>query len=198
MWGRGDSGELGNNGLANFSSPIQIGSLTNWSKVSCSNSFTVSIKTDGTLWSWGLGTDGRLGLGNTTTYSSPKQIGLLTNWSKVETNNSYVISLKTDGTLWAWGYNTFGNLGLGNIADYSSPKQIGSLTNWSKIGQAKNGYSSSAIKTDGTLWMWGLNGIGQLGLGDTTSRSSPTQVGALTKWLDVSSGIYHTISVLTP
>jgi hypothetical protein len=45
---------------------------------------------------------------------------------------------------------------------------------------------SSAIKTDGTLWTWGSNSGGPLGLGDVISRSSPVQVGALTTWISVS------------
>ena len=42
-----------------------------------------------------------------------------------------------------------------------------------------------AVKTDGTLWTWGDNSAGQLGHGDTTARSSPTQVGSATDWIHV-------------
>ena len=38
------------------------------------------------------------------------------------------------------------------------------------------------------LWGWGVGTTGRLGLGDTTARSSPTQVGNLTNWLSVSAG----------
>ena len=78
-----------------------------------------------------------------------------------------------------------GQLGLSRPTTFagglSSPVQIGALTTWSKVvGQ---GYSCFAIKTDGTLWSWGLNTNGQLGQNDTVNRSSPVQVGALTTWL---------------
>jgi alpha-tubulin suppressor-like RCC1 family protein len=49
-------------------------------------------------------------------------------------------------------------------------------------------YHTAAIKTDGTLWAWGENGSGQLGINATTNRSSPVQVGALTNWSQVSAG----------
>lgn len=48
-----------------------------------------------------------------------------------------------------------------------------------------------AIKSDGTLWAWGYNADGQLGLGDTTQRTSPVQVGTDTTWTDVSAGCHH-------
>ena len=38
------------------------------------------------------------------------------------------------------------------------------------------------------LWSWGLNSYGQLGLGNTTYKSSPNQVGALTTWLNIAGG----------
>ena len=41
------------------------------------------------------------------------------------------------------------------------------------------------------LWAWGGNGSGQLGLGNTTSVSSPVQIGALTTWLSIAAGFYH-------
>jgi alpha-tubulin suppressor-like RCC1 family protein len=48
-----------------------------------------------------------------------------------------------------------------------------------------------------TLFTWGNNFLGQLGLGDTTNRSSPVQVGALTNWAQVSAGNTHTACVIT-
>ena len=91
-----------------------------------------------------------------------------------------------------------GELGLGNTTTYSSPKQVGALATWSKIANGK--YHSIAVKTDGTLWSWGRNYEGQLGLGTSgpgTDKSSPNQVGALTNWLKISCGSYHTLAVKT-
>jgi alpha-tubulin suppressor-like RCC1 family protein len=47
------------------------------------------------------------------------------------------------------------------------------------------------------LWSWGRNHQGQLGLGDTTNRSSPVQIGALTTWLDISEGQEHSMAIKT-
>ena len=64
---------------------------------------------------------------------------------------------------------------------YSSPVQIPGTT-WDK---PVSGYATrGGIKTDGTLWVWGRNNLGQLGLNDTNAtwggRSSPTQIPGTT------------------
>ena len=71
-WGQGKDGHLGNNSVTYYSSPIQIGTDTTWSKVEANTSWTIATKTDGTLWNWGQ--DGRLGLNSGAAASSPIQI----------------------------------------------------------------------------------------------------------------------------
>ena len=178
-WGANTTGNLGLGDIIGRSSPVQIGALTAWSKVSSGGFLTVAIKTDGTLWSWGSNGAGGLGLGDVTNRSSPVQVGALTTWSVVSAR-THVLGIKTDGTLWAWGRNNQGALGLGDTISRSSPVQVGTETNWASVTSIFE--ASFAVKTDGTLWSWGSNISGVLGLGNTTNRSSPVQVGALTTW----------------
>jgi len=187
-WGAGGQGQLGLGNRTYYSSPKQVGALTNWGFISGGDSFTAALTNGGALWVWGKNDQGQLGLGNRTYYSSPKQVGSLTNWANVDAGTDHVLARKTDGTLWVWGNNAnFGALGTNNVTNYSSPVQVGALTNWKSISA---GYQfSGAIKTDGTLWMWGKNTQGQLGLGDyTNNKSSPQQVGSLTTWKIISCG----------
>ena len=109
-WGQGDYGESGLGNITKYSSPKQVGSLTDWAKLSGGWNNNIAIKTDGTLWGWGSGRYGALGLGNTTYYSSPKQIGSLTNWSQISNSggNYFCLAVKTDGSLWFWGYGANG------------------------------------------------------------------------------------------
>ena len=191
-WGRNLGGALGTNNLTNYSSPVQVGTLTDWSVVKTSMDLSTynsaAIKTDGTLWTWGTNTFGALGNNSTTTTSSPIQVGTLNTWSRIDAAN-HILAIKTDGTLWAWGNNGIGQLGQNNAGVHrSSPTQIGTLNTWSKVFAWPN--SSMAIKTDGTLWAWGNNAQGQLGIGDLISRSSPVQVGTRTDWLTASVASY--------
>ncbi|OGG62751.1 hypothetical protein A3C87_01445 [Candidatus Kaiserbacteria bacterium RIFCSPHIGHO2_02_FULL_49_34] len=195
-WGYNLYGRLGLGDTTNRTTPTQVGSDTNWSKIAAGDIFSLAIKTDGTLWTWGYNGYGQLGLGDTTLRSSPTQVGTATDWSSVVAGERHSFAIKTDGTLWAWGYNGHGQLGFGNTATGpTTPTQVGSDTNWSKIAAGQ--YYSHAIKTDGTLFSWGINGYGQLGLGDTTLRSSPTQVGIATDWSSVVAGERHSFAIKT-
>ncbi len=192
VWGRNHRGQLGlNQPGENVSSPTQVPGTT-WSSVNCGeNGQTFSVKTDGTLWICGRNNYGQAGLNNLTQYSSPMQIGTDTTWTSeyAKMGGSSATALKTDGTLWSWGYNANGCLGH-NIAEgptgrRSSPTQIGTDSTWSKIDMQQG--SVGAIKTDGTLWVWGDNEYGQLGLNtpDSDDRSSPAQIPGTT-WISIS------------
>ena len=205
LWvsGRNNQGQLGlSSSVAyNYSSPMQVGTLTNWSVTDGGEQFTAAVKTDGTLWTWGRNNSGQLGLGNSGApyrYSSPKQVGALTSWLKINAGYAFALSVKTDGTLWAWGQNdSWGNLGLGNRTTYSSPKQVGALTTWADVSAAAGGNSSMGVSTGGTLFTWGRNVYGQLGLGNVTDYSSPKQVGASTAWSKISMGSSSSAAIKT-
>ena len=203
-WGYNDKGQLGNDApvgtypSGRLSSPVQVGSLTTWSKISGGESHSIATKTDGTIWSWGGNYGdgyGQLGLGDTAARSSPVQIGALTTWLQIATGALHTMAIKTDGTMWAWGRGQEGRLGQGNTTNRSSPVQIGALTTWSKI--TATSATSFAIKTDGTLWGWGYNAYGQIGDGTTTNKSSPVQIGALTTWSSIDGGNGSVLAIKT-
>ena len=191
-WGYSASGQLGS-GTAGFgacrSSPgTTAGGGTTWCAVSAGQCETAAVKTDGSLWTWGLNTSGQLGDGTATNRSSPGTVaGGGTTWCAVRVGNTFMMALKTDGSLWTWGGNSAGSLGTGNTTARSSPGAVaGGGTNWSSI--AAGCYFAAATKTDGTLWTWGSNSNGELGTGNTTSRSSPgTTAGGGTTWSSVAS-----------
>ena len=184
-WGSNQRGTMGNNAAqigTGASSPVQIGTNTNWSLVDHSGYSVLAIKTNGTLWAWGNNFYGEVGLGagDTTNRSSPTQVGTNTNWSLIKNGQYQNAAIKTDGTLWTWGYNNYGQLGNNSMNTIYSPTQVGSATNWRSINCID--HMAIAIKTDGTLWTWGRNQNGQLGHGNTVYQSSPTQVGTATNW----------------
>lgn len=197
-WGFNSSGQVGDNTVVSKSSPVQIGASTNWSKISSGHNSSFSIKTDGTLWAWGYNGFGGLGDNTTINRSSPVQVGALTVWYDVAAEGATTAAIRTDGTLWTWGLNNRGQLGQ-NFSGFqrSSPIQVGSLTNWGKVSAFLNGEAFTAIKTDGTLWAWGSNANSKLGDTTSTYRSSPVQIGALTNWYSVASGLRHSIAVKT-
>jgi alpha-tubulin suppressor-like RCC1 family protein len=190
-WGGNTYGQLGQNDVVSRSSPTQIGTDSNWSRVFPAQSYyyTFGLKTDGTLWSWGFGLYyGQLGVNQNIHRSSPTQIGTDTNWSYVSANFIHALALRTDGTLWGWGDGDYGKLGLGILGDRSSPVQIGTDSDWYKVSAGYN--YSLAMKNDGSVWGWGYNARGELGVGDVENRSSPVQVGASTNWTNIEACSY--------
>ena len=186
-WGKNwPDGTLGLNYVtlyAHESSPIQVGTLSNWLSVFAGDSHCIAIKTDGTLWGWGYNASGQIGDNSNVRRSSPVQVGALTNWQTISGGTGLTRAIKTDGTLWTWGGNGQGALGVGNVTTFSSPVQVGALTTWRAVGGGSG--STLAIKTDGTMWSWGYNLHGMLGINNIVSTSSPVQVGALTSWTAV-------------
>lgn len=128
---------------------------------------------------------GGLGIGASDTSSTPVQTSAGgTNWKQISNNTNHTAAaIKSDGTLWTWGYNNQGVLGVGSILDKSTPVQVGALTTWKSVSVGE-GYFAAAIRTDGTLWTWGDNTSGQLGIGSVVAKSSPNQVSG-TNWKSV-------------
>jgi alpha-tubulin suppressor-like RCC1 family protein len=194
-WGYNTSGQLGDLTTRNRLSPVQIGTDTNWSDVSCGQQHTIALKTNGTIWAWGLNMTGQLGLGNFDLTTSPQQIGTDSNWSKVFTGFAYSMAIKSDGSLWAWGDNGYGQLGTGSTSySINVPTRIGTDTNWNQVSLGDD--FVIGLKNDGNLWSWGRNNYGQLGNNSNINELVPTQIpGTSNNWLKISSGNYHTLAL---
>jgi alpha-tubulin suppressor-like RCC1 family protein len=188
MWGSNQYGQIGNNELFSVSSPIQIGTESNWEKVATGFNKTFASKTDGTLWAWGRNYYQGY-LGNNAIYDKSSPVMIMSSgstWTSVSTGYSFSCAVRSDGRLYTWGDNAYGQLGHNNLQLRSSPTQVGTSTDWN-IATCGNQHCL-AIKKDGTLWSWGANIRGALGLGITQHRSSPVQVGSQTDWTFVVAG----------
>jgi alpha-tubulin suppressor-like RCC1 family protein len=208
-WGNGLNGILGNGVTAgtNVSTPITtFAGGNNWKQVSSGNTHTAAIKTDGTLWTWGSGNFGRLGNGVTSgAISTPiTTFAGGTNWKQVSAGESHTAAIKTDGTLWTWGSNLnrfqsveVGQLGIASSGNVSTP--VTTFAGGSSWKQVSCGYEvTAAIKTDGTLWIWGSGNFGRLGTNDTINRSTPvTTFAGGNNWKQVSGGQFHMATIKT-
>jgi len=197
-WGNNMVGQLGigtSGWDTNTNIPVRVGTDTNWASVSVGATHTVAIRTDGSLWAWGMNWSGELGDGTTTIRLVPVRVGTDTNWVSVSAGRDYTMAIRTDGSLWAWGDNNFGKLGIGTSGrgtERNIPTRVGTATNWASV--SSGAWHTAAVRTDGTLWTWGLNDRGQLGIGTSgrdEERTVPTRVGTGTNWASVSAGPSH-------
>jgi alpha-tubulin suppressor-like RCC1 family protein len=197
-WGANFFVQLGTNDTTQRSTPVTtFAGGTNWKQVSC-NAHTAAIKTDGTLWTWGSGAQGQLGTNDVTIRSTPvTTFAGGTNWKQVSSGSNFTAAIKTDGTLWTWGNGDSGRLGTNDVTNRSTPvTTFAGGTNWKQVSSGFN--HTIAIKTDGTLWTWGLGSSGQLGTNDVTNRSTPvTTFSGGNNWKQVSGGDAHTAAIKT-
>ena len=135
--------------LWGFSSPVQVGSASNWSQISAGYNHSGAINTSGQLFTWGSNSVGQCGNGSTTQVTTPQQVGSLSSWAFVKAGYSFSLAIRTNGTLWGWGWDIYGEVGQGNTTSYSSPVQIGSGTNWLKAIDSFDAgqYNSVAIRS---------------------------------------------------
>ena len=152
---------------------ICIGPSKAWAKtIAAGPNFALAIASGGSLYAWGANGSGQLGNGTLTSSNSPVQIATGTTWSAVAAGSNFSVAIKSDGTLWAWGNNATGQLGIDPTTTSSSPTpvQIGNVTIWSDIAAGTD--FAVARRSDGTLWAWGNNANGQLGIGSTSGYTS--------------------------
>ena len=153
------------------------------------------------LWTWGAVSGGRLGNGVTTGNISTPVTTFAggSSWKQVSSGDFHTAAVKTDGTLWTWGFGNNGRLGnavtTGNISTPVTTFAGGS--SWKQVSSGNA--HTAAIKTDGTLWTWGVGGNGRLGNAVTTGNiSTPvTTFAGGTNWKQVSSGYVHTAAIKT-
>jgi alpha-tubulin suppressor-like RCC1 family protein len=137
---------------------------------------------------------GTVTIGTETTYSFDVRATDVQNQDTSRTF-SLTVTIGPAPGLYSWGNNNNGQLGEDDTVNRSSPVQVGVGADWSQtsVGQ----YSTTAIKTNGTLWAWGRNSLGTLGTNDTVYRSSPVQIGSDTNWSLISGGSFHVLAIKT-
>ena len=169
-------GQLGDGTTTNRSTPTQIGTDTDWSRVDSFESNNLAVKTDGSLWAWGNNFNGQNGNGNHGAGAMdliPTRVGLENDWASTAGTS---FAIKNNGTLWGWGSNGSGRLGTGDFEDHFTPVQIGIDSDWVAVSGASN--QTLALKNNGTLWGWGLNKNGSLAIGAVNNFVLvPTQTG---------------------
>ncbi|WP_455475333.1 RCC1 domain-containing protein [Bartonella sp. B17] len=143
-----------------------------------------ALTENGEVWSWGRNLAGQLGHGDTVARALPKRIEYFVKYgikiARIITNrpnyydSGFAYFLTTDGRLYGCGHNGYGNMGIGTTVNQYTPIRCGALEDIVDVGISASPCTVYAINKTGALWVWGCNNFGQLGLGDTTNRSSPT------------------------
>ena len=169
MWGYNGFGNIGNRSTDDVLTPIKV--LDDVQSVYLEKDFSAAIKTDGSLWLWGDNETGQLGNGTRTRSDIPLHI--MDNVSSVTLGDGVTAAIKTDGSLWLWGDNRTGQIGNGLEHNDSVPHgweefpiqtiPVQVMIDVESVCFGGWNTYTAAIKTDGSLWMWGCSGSGELG-----------------------------------
>jgi alpha-tubulin suppressor-like RCC1 family protein len=193
-WGANDQGQLGVLDFAERLQPAPVTFTPAASQLATGFLFTCAVLRDQSLWCWGRNFEGQLAQGEIPSkmgLHTPIQIGSDRDWTFVSTGQGHTCGIRAPGVLYCWGRNTEGELGLGQGASIQirSPVRVGDDTDWLRVSAAEN--ETCALKSNGTLWCWGGNPDGQLGLGDRVRRDLPARVGSRSDWDTVALSTFH-------
>jgi len=162
--------------------------------IAAGDGFYLALKNDGTVWAWGGNGYGQLGDSTGIDSSTPVRVLGIADVSAIAARGASALALKQDGTVWAWGLER--EIVVDVVGEWKSrsiPVKVSSLTNVSAI--AEGNCFSLALKSDGTVWAWGWNDVGQLGDGTRINRSTPLQVSGLTGVCAISAGDSHSLAL---
>ncbi len=189
-WGFNEFGQLGDGTVTNSYIPVEVSGVANVVAIAGGGYHSLAVLSDGSVWAWGYNVNGELGNASTTNSDTPVQAevpvvitgGVPTTVTAVAAGMHHSLALRSDGTVWAWGYNGDGELGSGGPANSSVPIEVPiPLTGGATVvAIACGAYHCLALRSDGTVWAWGNDALGQLGI-DTleTSSAGPVQVDGI-------------------
>ncbi|TGL63655.1 RCC1 domain-containing protein [Leptospira sarikeiensis] len=214
-WGANAQGQLG---LGNTSEPAvgtagnpaaqtpptEVPGISNAVMGAFGFNHAVILKSDGTVVAFGQNNVGQLGnadpaITTTTVSSNPVNVVNLTNIIQVIAGSQHSAALDKDGYVYVWGRNQYGNLGNGTTSSAtaisSTPTKVDGLTGIKHIANGRD--HILALKNDGTVYAWGLNASGQLGIGNQDSpKNSPLLVNNITNAKRVFSGGTQSFAIL--
>jgi alpha-tubulin suppressor-like RCC1 family protein len=206
-WGRQNQGQIGNNSLGQFRTPVSVvGAPKTFCHICAggtpgsSQGHTTAIDKNGRAWGWGINISGQLGDNSTTSQRTPVSVlGAVKTFCQISSRCDYTMAIDKDGRAWAWGINGQGRLGDNSITSRRTPVSVaGAVKTFCQIsaGGDLSGSHTMAIDKNGRAWGWGLNDRGQLGNNSFISQRTPVSVlGAVKTFCKISAGSGHTMAI---
>jgi alpha-tubulin suppressor-like RCC1 family protein len=201
-WGGNDGGDLGDGTTTASSTPVQVTGLTGVTQIAAGGAFVLALRSDGTVWAWGSNGSGELGNGTTFDSSVPVQVTGLSRVTAIAAGQYDSMAVATKGyvnmlsAVYEWGANEHGQIGDGTYRERPVPVQINGIGTQHVSGIAAGGEFSVVLGTDGSVWDWGVNNIGQLGDGSTANAIVPVEAQGMGSGItQISAGENHVLAL---
>ncbi|AYM95859.1 IPTL-CTERM sorting domain-containing protein [Acidovorax sp. 1608163] len=178
-WGHNASGQLGDGSTTHRTTPVAVGSLgAGVAAVTAGEFFSCALTTAAAVQCWGSNYHGQLGDGSTTDRVTPATVsGLGSGIAAVVAGSFHACALTQAGGVQCWG-SAGGQLGDGTVLRRETPVAVHGLGS-GVAAVAAGRLHTCALTTAGAMQCWGSNGMGQLGDGSTSNRTTPVAVNGM-------------------
>ena len=184
-WGRGGSGQLGNNSTTNSSIPVAVqmpAGVARFQSITAGGEYTCALTNEGKAYCWGQGSNGQLGNNSTTNSSIPVAVQMpagVARFQSIAIGYAHTCALTNEGKAYCWGWNYRGQLGNNSTTNSSTPVAVQMPAGVSFQSIAAVYHHACALTNEGKTYCWGLNEYGQLGNNSTTNSSIPLAVSSV-------------------
>lgn len=187
-WGWNGDGRLGFGAdVGTQSTPRLLEDRHVWITLDYGTRHGCAVDEAGALYCWGEVVSGKLGRDDTDPRPAGVQGGASA-WRSVSAGVEHTCAIAREGSLWCWGDDTSGQArgqtGGQTGGQPSTPRRVGDDRDW--IAIATGASHSCGLREAGTLWCWGSNEHGQLGVGIIEPREGVVQVGERDDWIELS------------
>lgn len=195
--GLGDNskGQLGISDLQDVLDLTEIPRLENIVEVSAGHQHSLALDAEGRVWGWGDNEYGQLGLRGVENQLTPVLINsFLERVIQVKAGYDFSLVVTETGQVWASGRNNYGQLGLG----WTTPSQRDFVQVpflYRIVRVASGQYHSLALHENGTVFSFGRNNHGQLGLGHRQDRASAEEIPNLSDVDKITCGYNHSLII---
>lgn len=178
-WGLNNAGQLGNGTTTNSSTPVNVLNLSGAIDIALGHVHSCVLINNGQIQCWGYGGHAQLGNGSTANSTTPVNVLGIADATSIVAGRVHNCAKTNTGTAKCWGNNGSGQLGNGTTTNALTPIIVSGLSGVTKLATSSASGSTCAILTSGSSKCWGNNGLGQLGNGDTSNKTTPTTVTVL-------------------
>lgn len=225
-WGCNTCSQLGGvDTEKRYTTPIRIEGISDVNAIDAGDNYSMALKKDGSVWTWGVNINGQLGNGRFTRSMVPIQVldpedvtGFLSDIVHIEAGVRTVVVMKTDGTIRCWGDGEYGQIGKGvamhgpgttlPFKSFDKSDPTGYVTD--VCGVAEGRCFTTILKKVNTVYSWGLNRHGEIGVGDykpelnpgventsdfMTTFPHPLKVMGLDDVVKITAGMNHTVAL---
>ncbi len=201
-WGMRANGQLGRETSSTvgtwLASPAAITGLPPIAMLAAGHGHVLALARDGWVWSWGANSAGQLGTGSLSARTLPAKVSLPAKIKTIAAGDTHSFAVDDLGRLWGWGANNFGQTGQAlasklAAAYFTKPQRI--KTGFPVAQMDAGMFYTVATSTQGEVFAWGWNGMGQTGQDGLAFTDRPQRVKPLRNVTQLAAGVGHTLAL---